>query len=161
MARIAPFFLERYLIMKIVVVSDTHYQMDEIKIVLSREKDADIFLHCGDSQLEQYEIFPFMSVQGNCDRYSSFPEVRIIPTEYGNIVMFHGHLRYKYNIKYLKDHKAKICLFGHTHVKMDAKIDDILFLNPGSLSFPRDGSIGSYLVLNITKNNVEYEFKYL
>ncbi|HBD06353.1 MAG TPA: YfcE family phosphodiesterase [Firmicutes bacterium] len=147
--------------MKIVVVSDTHRQLDEIKSVLLKEKDADVFLHCGDSQLEHYQLYPFMSVQGNCDRYSSFPEVRIITTEYGNIVIHHGHLRYKYNLKYLKEHKAKICLFGHTHVKTDINLEGILFLNPGSLTCPRDGTKGSYLVINLTENNVDYEFKYL
>ncbi len=39
-----------------------------------------------------------------------------------------------------------ILLHGHTHVKAAEKIGDFYYLNPGSVSIPKDDDLGSYLV---------------
>ena len=42
--------------MKIVVVSDSHGNVDVLRDIALREGDADIFLHCGDSQVNEAYI---------------------------------------------------------------------------------------------------------
>ena len=40
-----------------------------------------------------------------------------------------------------------VLLNGHFHVPACVQHDGYLYLNPGSVSIPKDGSVGSYLVL--------------
>ncbi len=50
-----------------------------------------------------------------------------------------------------------VFVFGHTHVQMEAKIDDTLFLNPGSVGQPRDGiSKASFMVFNTDNKKAEW-----
>ena len=51
--------------MKIVVISDNHGDKDVIERIVNIHKDADLYLHCGDSQMFDHEIYPFISVKGN------------------------------------------------------------------------------------------------
>ena len=54
----------------------------------------------------------------------------------------HGHLRTNYNSS------IKLYANGHTHVARLEKIDNIIFLNPGSLGRPRDYTNGSFAVIS-------------
>ena len=40
-----------------------------------------------------------------------------------------------------------VLLNGHFHVPTCQEKDGFLYINPGSTSIPKDGSVGSYLVL--------------
>ncbi|MBR4484236.1 MAG: metallophosphoesterase family protein, partial [Erysipelotrichaceae bacterium] len=55
----------------------------------------------------------------------------------------HGHI-YNQN-KPLPGLKG-IFLCGHTHVPLIEKHDDFVYLNPGSVSIPKDGSRHSYMI---------------
>ena len=55
----------------------------------------------------------------------------------------HGHLYGPQNVPPLAPGGA--LLYGHTHVKEVAQRDGVLFVNPGSVSLPKDGS-NSYAV---------------
>ena len=39
-----------------------------------------------------------------------------------------------------------ILLHGHTHLKILEEREDFYYLNPGSVSIPKDGDMGSYMV---------------
>ena len=53
----------------------------------------------------------------------------------------HGHLSVPYS--------SSIKLFGsgHTHITKLNKIDDVIYLNPGSLGRPRDFKVGTFVVM--------------
>ena len=55
----------------------------------------------------------------------------------------HGHLFGPQNVPPLA-HGAAL-LYGHTHVKEISSRDGVLFVNPGSVSLPKDGS-NSYAI---------------
>ena len=62
--------------------------------------------------------------------------------------------------KYIESKECDIFLFGHTHKKFAKEIGNTYVFNPGSLTRPRDSSLGSYLILEIKdKNNITYKFK--
>ena len=62
----------------------------------------------------------------------------------------------KLNLNKLKDfakkNKADIVLYGHTHKAQNEFIDNILYFNPGSTIFPKDGR-ASFGVIEITKDS--------
>lgn len=147
--------------MKIVIVSDSHGNREVLDKIVRENPTVSIFLHAGDSGLSRYEIAPFLSVKGNCDFETAFVDEYRIKTPYGNLYYTHGHRIHTLTKEKLDKLDAKIFVFGHTHVKMVQKLDDCYVFNPVSATRPRDGRIGSYLVLEITEENVKYEFKYL
>lgn len=147
--------------MKIVIVSDSHGNREILEKIVLQNPSANIFLHAGDSGLCKLEISPYVSVKGNCDYESDFPDKLIIKTPYGNLYMSHGNRLYEINSHTLEKNNAKIFVFGHTHQHLVEKIDDCYIFNPGSVSLPRDGTNGTYLVLDITSDDVSYEFIYL
>ncbi|SMC71444.1 hypothetical protein SAMN02746065_10841 [Desulfocicer vacuolatum DSM 3385] len=76
-------------------------------------------------------------VYGNCDDPSYYPgHVHNLTFEYMGLHIFlhHGHA-------YLKEHLSRIDLIiqGHTHLPSLEKKQDTLFINPGSLTSPRNG----------------------
>ena len=145
--------------MKIVVVSDNHGKIDDLDKVRMQENNVDIFLHCGDSQLPEQLIYPFSAVHGNCDYFDDYPQFRIVPTPYGNIYIEHGNRMFPMSVEMLKEKGCIVYIQGHTHKKKLEKIEDCYFVNPGSISRPRDGNVGTYLVINATKENIEFIFK--
>ena len=49
------------------------------------------------------------------------------------------------------DSLCDIVCFGHTHASMIHKMDGVFLLNPGSVTFPRDGKPRSYAILDVDK----------
>lgn len=145
--------------MKIIVVSDSHGDVEILKEIVRINPNADIYLHLGDSCVEENYLGPFVSVKGNCDYFSSYPEYRIIRTSRCNIYANHGHLHTYVNNAFLKSKDCKIYLFGHTHCHYINQDGEYLYLNPGSVSRPRDNTNGTYMILNINKDEIEVEIK--
>ena len=58
---------------------------------------------------------------------------------------------------------ADIVMYGHTHRPSLTVEDDLVTLNPGSVSYPRqDGRKPSYIVMNVDgQGNAEFELVYL
>ena len=44
--------------------------------------------------------------------------------------------------------RGDILMFGHTHVPMLKREDGVIYLNPGSISFPKNGNPPSYALMN-------------
>jgi putative phosphoesterase len=129
--------------MKILIVSDSHGHNEIIDDLIRDNKDVDIFLHAGDSEVPSYTLYPFRVVRGNCDYTFDMPIEFIIPSPFGNILLRHKDDR---PTSYLKEHDIKIYIHGHTHVKECYKKNGICYINPGSLVYPRDKD-SSYAVL--------------
>ena len=65
----------------------------------------------------------------------------------GNRLIYatHGHVYNPQNLPPLQP--GDVLLMGHTHVPMDKEENGILFLNPGSVSIPKEQSPHSYMIL--------------
>lgn len=147
--------------MKFVVVSDSHGSYQELIDVVNINQDADIFIHLGDYEIPEYLLNRFIFCKGNCDFLSTQKNSFNIDYDFGKLHFEHGnHIDFKHFEEYVESKNAKIFLFGHTHKKIALKIKDTYVFNPGSLTRPRDGNVGSYLIINVDNdNNISYQFK--
>lgn len=139
--------------MKIIVVSDSHGNTEILDKIVSKHKDADYFLHAGDSSLPADLLHPYITVKGNCDYYKH-ERKRVIDVGEFKIFITHGHLYSKNKLlKSGKENDCKIVIYGHTHITNYELIDDIILLNPGSVARPRGGEAASFTI--ITYNSSE------
>ena len=141
--------------MKILIISDTHGHNDIVDELYRIHPNMDLYLHAGDSEQDEFSIKPFISVRGNCDHYYDFPNYLVIPSPFGNIYVQHTPYISK---SVISEHKAKIVIHGHTHTRRNERVNGILFINSGGLSFARDRYEGSYAILNIDEKSVEVSF---
>lgn len=68
----------------------------------------------------------------------------------------HGHIYNKDNMPPLQ--QGDILIHGHTHILTAEKSDDIVILNPGSVSIPKGGNENTYAILEDTEF-VIYDFE--
>ncbi len=159
--------------MKILVVSDTHGKHKNLDIILEREKDIDMFIHLGDVEGGECYIDAVVEcekhiVRGNNDFFSDLPcEQEFYIGKY-KVFITHGHSYYvslgTENIRQEgKARGADIVMFGHTHKPVLEKYPDIVVLNPGSVSYPRQsGKQPSYMTIEMDKNeNLKFEHHFL
>ena len=159
--------------MKLLIASDLHGSARYTRQLLTQyEKEkaeklillGDILYHGPRNDLpEEYapkEVIAMLSplageilcVRGNCDcevdqMVLPFP----VLADYGwlylggrTVYLTHGHV-------VNKDHplpfaKGDILLHGHTHIPVCEDCGDFMYLNPGSVSIPKEGSAHSYMV---------------
>ena len=77
--------------MKIVVVSDNHGRSEPLEQILELHRDADVFIHCGDSELPPQFLQGYVCVRGNNDFYYEYPEMKILELEGHRMMIVHGH----------------------------------------------------------------------
>lgn len=135
-------------------MSDTHGDASIIKEVTQYVGLVDAIFHCGDSELnaDHNSLQSFHVVGGNCDMDSSFPSEVITEVKDMKIYMTHGHLLQVKNtmipIKLRAEEVgADVVLFGHSHLLGAEVLNKTLFLNPGSLTFPRGRAEKSYAII--------------
>ncbi len=148
--------------MKILVIGDTHGKLDKVRDIYPKLTDIDIIAHTGDhmrdgTALEKELGVPVFCVKGNCDGGSD-RDFKIIETEFGSILLIHGHMQnVKYHLNSLMyktmEENCKAVFFGHTHQSMVYETGGIHFVNPGSLTLPRDGSSGSYAIVRTSEKD--------
>lgn len=155
--------------MRILVISDTHSNHANLKKVLKREQDRDLVIHLGDAEgcedyIKEIAKCPIEIVAGNCDFFSSLCQEKILEIGRYRIFITHGHY---YNVNAgLEDIKREaegrgcdIVMFGHTHRPLLDYSRNIVAVNPGSLSYPRqEGKRPSYAILEIDEKG-EAHFK--
>ena len=162
--------------MKLMFISDIH----GIKTNLSKVKERFEELHCdklvvlGDlyyigprnKMVEGYDIKAVQAflesvkdqlicVRGNSDSevdimVSNFPivnELSVIMTENHDLYITHGHIYNESN--WMKEHS--ILIYGHFHIPFIKKIETNYYLNPGSISLPKEGYLPSYMVYDENK----------
>lgn len=92
------------------------------------------------------------AVRGNCEsevdqmvlQFPVMAEYALIPAGDSLIYAVHGH---NYNEKNLPPlHKGDILLNGHTHVPKCVEHDDYVYMNPGSVSIPKENSHHGYMI---------------
>lgn len=94
-----------------------------------------------------------LCVRGNCDTevdqmVLNFPvlaDYAVIPVNNKIIYATHGH---NYNEQKLPPlSNGDILLNGHTHVPKCSEYKDFIYMNPGSVSIPKENSAHSYMIL--------------
>lgn len=96
------------------------------------------------------EIF---SVRGNCDTevdqmvlpFPVLADYAVLTAADRAVYLTHGHKYGKDNPPPLK--AGDILLCGHTHVVAKEITDSFIYLNPGSLSIPKEGTAQGYILL--------------
>ena len=151
--------------MKILVIGDTHGKLNKVRDIWPKLRNIDLIAHTGDHFADAQKLadefhVPAVAVKGNCDGSYSSDDFEIIETEYGKILLTHGHTEqvdYKLTTLMYKamENDCKAVLFGHTHKALIDEADGIKFINPGSLTKPRDGSDGSYAIVTTSEERLD------
>ena len=161
--------------MKWMIASDLHGSAVYCRRMIEafEREDADRLLLLGDLLYhgprndlpEGYapkEVIPMLNgmkpkllcVRGNCDAevdqmVLDFPilaDYAVLPVGQRLVYATHGHVHNLKNLPPLAP--GDILLHGHTHIPAWTEFgEENLYLNPGSLSIPKDGSAHSYMTL--------------
>ncbi|MBE6811918.1 MAG: phosphodiesterase [Ruminococcaceae bacterium] len=159
--------------MKYLIASDIHGSAHYCKLLLDayQNEHADKLLLLGDilyhgprndlpTEYAPKQVITMLNniasdilcVRGNCDTevdqmVLDFPvlaEYCILNYNKTMIFATHGH---NYNTTNKpKLHKGDILLHGHTHIPACEKVDDFWYLNPGSVSIPKENSHHNYMI---------------
>ncbi len=160
--------------MKIMFLSDIHGSLKYAKLGIGKfeEEKADKLVLLGDLMYhgprnpltEEYnpkEVADLLNkykekitaIRGNCDSevdqmLLEFP----IMADYTEIILnnfkifaTHGHIYDREKMPLLN--KGDIFIHGHFHLPMAEKLGDVYYLNPGSVSLPKDNFKNSYGIL--------------
>ena len=159
--------------MRILIVSDTHAKLDNFKEAVKRSGPFELLIHCGDVEGDEERIrsiagCPCMMVRGNNDFFSDLPGELTLNADKYKIFVTHGH-RYNVSIgpemiaEEARDREVDIVMFGHTHKPLVEKSRDLVVLNPGSISYPRqDGRRPSYVIMETDrKGEAHFTINYL
>lgn len=146
--------------MRYVIASDIHGDVSSLHDLLVRESRADAFLLLGDVCLAKEEINPFVSVLGNCDLAfrDDYPLRRDIVFPSGHKALLTHHPLPLSSMGELYSRGYRYVFHGHTHEREDREVAGVRIICPGSLSFPRDGELGSYIVVNADEKGEEILF---
>lgn len=93
-----------------------------------------------------------LCVRGNCEAevdqmVLDFPvlaDYALIPTDKNLIFVTHGHNRNNTNLPAIKP--GDILLHGHTHIPACEEHPTHIYINPGSVSIPKENSPHSYMI---------------
>jgi len=94
-----------------------------------------------------------LCVRGNCDtevdqmvlKFPIMAEYCILYIEEQMIFATHGHNFNEENLPPL--HKGDILLHGHTHVPKCVDKEEYIYMNPGSVSIPKENSSNGYMII--------------
>ena len=146
------------------VIADTHGQLASAAI--QALQGSQLILHAGDldtidllHQLEQ--IAPVRAIRGNMDRgegVRALPVSDIVAVGEASLYILHDLAGLDLNPKAAG---VQAVIHGHTHVPENTFRNEILFLNPGSASFPRRGSAPSVAILTVQGKKLKAEHIHL
>lgn len=130
---------------KIILLGDLYYNGNIYELSKDYIDIVDIFNKLKDK---------IICIRGNCDNYKDeevsefkFNDYVILNINNKNFFFTHGH---KYNI-YNIPNEIDVFIFGHLHTGFIRKIDNMLYINSGSISLPRNNTKNSYLIIEDKK----------
>ncbi|OCA92369.1 metallophosphoesterase family protein [Pseudobacillus wudalianchiensis] len=152
--------------MKVLVVSDSHGWSEILTELKQRyEGEVDVLIHCGDSELsaDNPAIEGYVAVRGNCDTEEEFPYDIVEGVKGKRIFITHGH---RYNVKMslmkltykAQENGSDFVFFGHSHLLGAEKINDAIFLNPGSIAMPRGRREKTYALVEADEQQAVIRF---
>lgn len=162
------------IIMKLIIASDLHgsaYWCGKLMDLIQQEQPdklvllGDLLYHGPRNDLPRdyapKQVIPMLSelkdriiaVRGNCEAevdqmVLEFPVLAdyCILYEAGHMIFAtHGHIYHEKNVPPLK--QGDVLLHGHTHVPKCTVHETYVYVNPGSVSIPKENSEHSYLML--------------
>jgi putative phosphoesterase len=146
---------------RILIISDTHRRNENyLKIVEDIGDELDMVIHLGDVEGSEYVIqeavdCPVEIVAGNNDFFSDLPSEKSLQIGRYRVLITHGHRYYigMGNEMIKKEAIAggyDIVMYGHTHKPVIDISKNIIAINPGSLSYPRqENRKPSYIIMEI------------
>ncbi|KAL0491092.1 vacuolar protein-sorting protein 29 [Acrasis kona] len=162
---------------KIVVLSDTHMPTRCKKLppkLLDEIKQCNLIIHAGDwCNKEMYQLLreyaPVEGVCGNNDKediMDMFSNKKIIEFEGKKIGVAHGHQGEGVSSRASTEEKAvsmfvndqvDVVIFGHSHIPVLRKEQDVWILNPGSATDKRKQKQFSFAVMHISESSIDIE----
>lgn len=148
--------------MRILIVSDTHRRQENYEKVLEKVGKIDMVIHCGDAEGAEYTISsmagcPLEIVLGNNDFFSDLPREKEFMIGQYKVWLTHGH-NYYVNMGHeiiKREAEARdvdIVMYGHTHKPVIDMSGDVIAINPGSLTYPRqEGKRPSYIMMELDR----------
>lgn len=154
---------------RIMIVSDTHRKCYGLDAALVREGNIDMLIHCGDVEGDEEYIracvdCPVYMVAGNNDYFSYLEREQVITLAGKKIWITHGH---SYRVS-LGTHEIKeearargmdMVIFGHIHRPVLEMEEDVIALNPGSLTYPRQNDHKRTYMMMYVHETGEYTFE--
>lgn len=148
--------------MKILIISDTHRRNDNFLKVLEMVKPVDMVIHCGDIVGSELDIVsscdcPVKMVAGNNDFFSKLPTELEFELGKYHVWLTHGHHYYvSMGTEAIKQEAiargVDLVFCGHTHRPKLELSGEVMVVNPGSISYPRqDGRKPSYVLMDIDR----------
>jgi len=155
--------------MKAIVFSDSHGKMDAMIDIIAKNNDIDKIIHLGDLVRDaemlqnEYPNYEMIYGAGNNDWSSNEPKECLAELEGKRFFITHGNSYGVKNgiskiIQRAKQLEAEVVLFGHTHIPYECYVDNILLLNPGSITLPACGSRRSYCIIDLTPKGIKTNF---
>ncbi|MDD2401819.1 MAG: metallophosphoesterase [Clostridia bacterium] len=148
--------------MKVGIIGDTHGSKKSLNEIIAAFSDVKLFLHTGDHwqdgyYLEQKTGIPVYTVKGNCDNGEMSTEI-VFTLKDKKFFLTHGHLYgVKYGLKALEERAMELhvdyCIYGHTHRTFMEKVNDVWFLNPGSITWNREEQNYAGILLEYNHKN--------
>ena len=161
--------------MKYIIASDIHGSSCYCKQLIEafKEEKADKLLLLGDilyhgprndlpKDYAPKEVIAMLNpladrivcVRGNCEAevdqmvldFTVMADYALLPLENCTVFMTHGHLYHKDHLPSMQ--KGDILLHGHTHIPACEEFETYTYLNPGSVSIPKEQSPHSYMVFD-------------
>lgn len=134
---------------EIIIASDTHGRSNYLGMLEQAYPKADLFIHCGDLEDDACRFPHWVFVRGNNDFDFNMNEFHILRIEGVRMYILHSHrLSYRNReqqlVQLAKANDCQMVIYGHTHVPMAEKVDGVLLVNPGSMTYPRDGNSPCY-----------------
>lgn len=145
---------------KILIVSDTHRRNEKYLDVISKCGPFDRVIHCGDVEGGEFTICeaagcPVEMVMGNNDFFSELPREKEFMLGKYKVWLTHGHNYYVSmdNQTIKQEARARgvdIVMYGHSHKPVVDYDKEIIAVNPGSLTYPRqEGRKPSFIIMEI------------
>jgi len=139
------------------VISDTHGRIPSG--VPNAFKGVDLIIHAGDVGEEAVldklsKIAPIAAVRGNMDfgKWTSrLPETEVI--EIGQLVLYVLHIANRLDADPVKT-GFKAVISGHTHHPDVYEKNGVMFINPGSASYPKFGHPASAALIQIKGDDI-------
>jgi len=143
------------------IISDTHSRLSQA--TLNIFKGVDIIIHAGDiGAPEILEVLehtaPVIAVRGNMDGGSwinELPDSRVV--KIGKVLLYVLHDLYELDL----DPKAggfNAVISGHTHRPVIKEQDGVLYLNPGSVSYPGYAGQNTVALLQVKGKRLSARF---
>lgn len=159
--------------MRILIVSDTHRRNENYMKALKAAGKLDMVIHLGDIEgsepaIEKAAGCHVEMVAGNNDFFTDLPSEKTLQIGRYCVMITHGH-RYYINMgnEMIKKEAAAqgfdIVMYGHTHKPVIDISKNVIAINPGSLSYPRqENRKPSYIIMELDeRGEAHFELKYV